>query len=313
MLRVKNGRFGKYISWKKTNVKLPVDYTEDNMISLEEAWALVCEKTGGTPLPQKGSETVKTTDLPPPPKRPPSAYLLFCSDRREKIKEKKLSLGDSSKMLSKMWSELTEEERARFDAEAAVWKREYEREKVEWEDKCQRLTQDEPTQRKAKPMGGPRSSTATHTPKRPKSAYQFFCAEKRPEVSASVQTLGEVSKELARLWKGTTDRTKYEDLAAEDKARIEEENAGQSPQNGAAPARKTGQKSSPKPRRAPSAYMLFCKASRDNIVDEDGNRLPLGETTKRLASMWNSCDAETRQKFEQMALEEKERLALIER
>eukprot|EP00977_Amphora_coffeiformis_P018720 scaffold6655_cov169-Amphora_coffeaeformis.AAC.37 len=326
MLRVKSGRFGNYISWKKTNAKLPEGYTEDNMISLEEAWDIVCEKKGGSSSPQKGRpKEASAADLPPPPKRPPSSYLLFCSENREKIKEQKLSLGDSSKLLSEMWSKVSKEERSRFDEEAALRKQEYDREKAEWKDECEQLSSKEKTsKRKAKLTNG---ATATTTPKRPKSAYLFFCSEKRPEVSAQVTSLGAISKELARLWKETADRTKYEKLAAEDKARYEREKVnGESPpaSNGSAPPKKMisesapkrapSKKSSPKsaPKRAPSAYMLFCKEFRESIVDEDGNRLPLGETTKRLAAKWQSCDNETRKKFERMALDEKEKVALMQ-
>ena len=60
-------------------------------------------------------------------------------------------------------------------------------------------------------------------PKRPLSAYMYFCAAKRPEVSERVKTLGEISKELARLWSETDDRSEYEDLAAKDKARYVQE------------------------------------------------------------------------------------------
>ena len=316
MVRVKSGRFGNYISWKKTNAKLPDMYTEDNMIPLEEAWELVCEKKEGSSQPKKGAKTAKTAstvDLPPPPKRPLSTYMLFCSENREKIKEKKLSLGDSSKLLSKMWADLPGEERVKFDEEAALRKQEYELKKAEWKDECQRLSTEKTSKRKGKSLDGPKNSIAERTPKRPKSAYIFFCSEKRPEVSERVKSLGEISKELARLWKETTDRTKYEELAAEDRARYEREKISGNPapaSNGAAPAKKSGEKSSS--RRSPSAYMLFCKEFRESIVNEDGNRLPLGETTKRLASMWRSSDIETRKKFEKLALDEKEKATLMQ-
>ena len=33
------------------------------------------------------------------------------------------------------------------------------------------------------------------------------------------------------------------------------------------------------------------------VVDENGNKLNLPETTKVLATMWKGCDEETRKKF----------------
>ena len=42
-------------------------------------------------------------------------------------------------------------------------------------------------------------------------------------MSSKAASLGETSKELARMWAETTDRTKYEQLAAADKERYERE------------------------------------------------------------------------------------------
>ena len=61
--------------------------------------------------------------------------------------------------------------------------------------------------------------------------------------------------------------------------------------------------------RPPSAYMLFCKEVRPQLVDETtGEKLAFGEASKRIAVLWNECDDKTRQRFETMAAEEKERL-----
>jgi hypothetical protein len=114
------------------------------------------------------------------------------------------------------------------------------------------------------------------------------------------------------MWRETTNRAKYEELSAADKARYEEEkgqirkiNLSKRSNNSAKDNKESGETFF---KRKPSAYTLFCKEFRANVVDEAGNRLPLGETTKRLASMWKSCDAKTKAKFEKLALEEKERV-----
>ena len=61
-------------------------------------------------------------------------------------------------------------------------------------------------------------------PKRPPSAYFHFCAEKRPEVSSRFKSLGEVSKELGRLWKelSSDERASYDVLAMESKKKYED-------------------------------------------------------------------------------------------
>lgn len=45
-------------------------------------------------------------------------------------------------------------------------------------------------------------------------------------------------------------------------------------------------------------------------MDDVGNKLPLGETTKQLATMWKSSDSGTREKYEELARQEKEKAEL---
>jgi hypothetical protein len=51
--------------------------------------------------------------------------------------------------------------------------------------------------------------------------------------------------------------------------------------------------------------MLFCAEHRAEIVDENDNKLPPGETTKRLAKMWNECSDDVRAKFTAEAAKQK--------
>lgn len=64
-----------------------------------------------------------------------------------------------------------------------------------------------------------------NAPKRPLSAFFWFCNDERPKAKASLQdaTVGEVAKELGRRWNECTEdqKSKYEALAAKDKARYE--------------------------------------------------------------------------------------------
>ncbi|TKC52740.1 hypothetical protein EI555_004600 [Monodon monoceros] len=64
------------------------------------------EREMKTYIPPKG-ETKKSKD-PNAPKRPPSAFVLFCSEYRPKIKGEHpdLSIGDAAKKLGEMWNTL---------------------------------------------------------------------------------------------------------------------------------------------------------------------------------------------------------------
>lgn len=321
MVRVKDGRFGIYVNWKKVNAKLPTEYADSpETLPLEEAWALIEEKAESI-KPDRKSKKSSQVELPPAPKRPLSAYLHFCAEKRPKLAEKGKSLGEISKELSGLWAETVD--RSAYEEMAAAGKVEYEEQKREWQKKCQELLD--------KSSGGKKRSAGSKvkgasSPKRPKSAYLFFCADKRPEVSKRVKLLGDISKELARLWAETAEtegeRQKYQDMAAADKKRYEKElaeiglvNGKTATVNGKAATSKkrpttSKKQSGPKKTstRAPSAYMLFCSENRKHIVDDKGEKLPFGETTKKLAQQWKDADEETKAYFQNQADEGKKKL-----
>ncbi|XP_007430093.1 high mobility group protein B2 [Python bivittatus] len=66
---------------------------------------------------------------PNAPKRPPSAFFLFCSEHRPKIKSDNpgLSIGDTAKKLGEMWSEQTAKDKLPFEQKAAKLKEKYEK------------------------------------------------------------------------------------------------------------------------------------------------------------------------------------------
>ena len=185
-------------------------------------------------------------------------------------------------------------------------------------------------------------------PKKGLSSYLFFCAEKRPEVSQNVKRLGDISKELARLWSETNDRSKYEELAAADALRYEEAMANfhangsisvpvskdtkkipvvvtantlKTKKNPVAitsiakaekiPLASTNKNVAQPSKRAPSAYMLFCSEYRKTIVDASGAPLPFGNTTRRLAELWKDCDPAIRANFDAQAAEAKKQQHLL--
>ena len=313
---VKSGRFGMYLNWKKVNAKMPPEFIDDpGSLPFDDAWALIEEKAKS--MPSKGTASkrgsAQSVELPPAPKRPLSAYLHFCAEHRPKVAESGKSLGDVSKELAKMWAAATLDERKPYEDMNMISKKDYEEKKAAWEEECSALTKG------AKGAKRKTNSSKGGSPKKPKSAYLYFCAAKRPEAAAKFQKLGDISKELARMWKeiGASDRRTYDELAAADKIRYEEEKlsgakidrpASSSTQK-ASPTKKRSKRSKnsgEKTKRAPSAYMLFCAANRPNIVDDQGNKLPLGETTKRLAELWKDADEQVRSEFEAESAKQKE-------
>ncbi|XP_006861983.1 PREDICTED: high mobility group protein B2-like [Chrysochloris asiatica] len=71
-------------------------------------------------VPPKGDKKGKKKD-PNVPKRPPSAFFLFCSEHRPKIKSEHpgLSIGDTAKKLGEMWSEQSAKDKQPYEQTAA--------------------------------------------------------------------------------------------------------------------------------------------------------------------------------------------------
>ncbi|KAI1718427.1 HMG (high mobility group) box domain-containing protein [Ditylenchus destructor] len=71
---------------------------------------------------------------------------------------------------------------------------------------------------------GRETNKAGTGPKRALSAYIFYLLDHRAKISEEVNGKG-VLKECGKRWKELKDKSKYEKLAADDKARVEREKA----------------------------------------------------------------------------------------
>ncbi|XP_008051529.1 high mobility group protein B2 [Carlito syrichta] len=79
-------------------------------------------------VPPKGDKKGKKKD-PNAPKRPPSAFFLFCSEHRPQIKSEHpgLSIGDTAKKLGEMRSEQSAKDKQPCEQKAAKLKEKYEK------------------------------------------------------------------------------------------------------------------------------------------------------------------------------------------
>lgn len=268
-------------------------------------------------------------------------------------------MGETSKELARLWALTADDPEARkvYVEKNSEAKEIYQTKLHEWEIECKKVLEASGVSSKRVSAGKGRrkvskisSSAEMSKPKRPKSSYLFFCAEHRPLVSKTVKSLGDISKELARMWaetEGTDERKPFEEQAAADKVRyqtelqagdagvaIEDFSLKSTISNGSKKKGKSSKRTSPvaassnktmksrtvkgtsmvskssktKKKRSRSAYMIFCSAHRASIVDEEGNKLSFGETTKELARRWRECDDATKAKFEEEAGKEKQSL-----
>ncbi|XP_069747660.1 high mobility group protein B1-like [Narcine bancroftii] len=79
-------------------------------------------------VPPTGAKKIKRKKDPNAPKRPPSAFFVFCADRRPKIKEENpgSSIGDTAKKLGELWNATSASDKIPYEKRAAKLKERYE-------------------------------------------------------------------------------------------------------------------------------------------------------------------------------------------
>jgi uncharacterized short protein YbdD (DUF466 family) len=181
------------------------------------------------------------------PKGRMSAYAYFVQTCREEHKKKhpgeNVVFAEFSRKCADRWKTMSDKEKKRFHDMAEKDKKRYEGEMAGWKP---------PKGEKGKKRKRVKDPNA---PKRALSAFFWFCNDERARVKETLQesTVGEVAKELGRRWNECTDeqKSKYEALAAKDKARYEKENNVYKA-SGGGPAAKKG-KAAPAPKKGKAA------------------------------------------------------------
>lgn len=146
-----------------------------------------------------------------------SAYAFFVQTCREEHKKKhpteNVVFAEFSKKCAERWKTMSEGEKKRFHQMADKDKKRFDNEMADYKPPKGEKT------KKRKRVKDP------NAPKRPLSAFFWFCNDERPNVRQETPdaSVGEVAKELGRRWNDVGDDTKskYEGLAAKDKARYE--------------------------------------------------------------------------------------------
>ncbi|KAG7471236.1 hypothetical protein MATL_G00122330 [Megalops atlanticus] len=79
-------------------------------------------------VPPKGEKKKRAKD-PNAPKRPPSAFFIFCADFRPKIKGENpgMSIGDVAKKLGEMWNSTSAADKQPYEKKAAKLKEKYDK------------------------------------------------------------------------------------------------------------------------------------------------------------------------------------------
>ena len=166
-------------------------------------------------------------EIPSPPKRPLSAYMIFCKENRENILKENpcLSTPDQIRVLAKKWSHLTEDMKKPYELSARQNTQVYGEEHKKFYESLTEEQKEELARLKAKKLESRRllklkkDLRASGVPKGPSSAYAIFIqaeAKNKPIVNHA----SEFIKKAAEVWKSMSeDRKKvYEMQAQEEKA-----------------------------------------------------------------------------------------------
>ena len=169
---------------------------------------------------------------PDAPKAAMAAYMWFCREIREKVKEEDSSLGAKEILveLGKRWKALGEEEKKVYTEMADKDKQRYEREKdifLRTHESLYLEAEDTGRKRKGKKKD-------PNAPKRARSAYILFVNEQRALVIKENDDAGkpkmkqtEIMSEVAKRWKEASEsaKEKFHRLAEKEKERYQEEMA----------------------------------------------------------------------------------------
>jgi RNA:NAD 2'-phosphotransferase (TPT1/KptA family) len=220
------------------------------------------------------------------PKGKKSAYMFFCQEKRSELKEDGVTGKEATKKMAEMWKVVNKDV---YNALAA-------KDKQRWEEEMEKYTPSEGftiPEKKTKTEKTPKKTKRDPAlPKGKKSAYMFFCQEKRSELKEDGVTGKEATKKMAEMWK-VVNKDTYKALAAKDKQRWEEDMKKYTPSEGfTIPEKKTKTEKTPKktkrdpalPKGKKNSYMFFCQEKRPELK-EDG--VTGKEATKKISKMWN--------------------------
>lgn len=262
---------------------------------------------------EKKEKKAKSPKDPNKPKRGKSPYIFFCAEERENVKkdlptdtkptEITRELGARWKALSASKKKKDIERVERLKTEAAEDKERYNNEMEGYQAPSDdELATKKKDKKKDKKSSGDKKKDPNE-PKRPRSAYIFYCTQTRNEIKEEMEKAGEdtkgtnVTKKLGEGWKvlsgkDSPNKELYESFVAQakaDKERYDKEmEVYKSGQAGSEEKKSSG--SSDKVKKE-TGYGVFCRANRAHLK-ENCPELSAAAITKQLGKMWKELSKE---------------------
>jgi hypothetical protein len=288
---------------------------------------------------KRSSDKIKD---PNKPKRGKSAYIFFCAKKRD---EAKANLGEGAKAtevtseLGLMWNALKASTKSADKKFLASLVSEAAEDKARYTEEMESYVapSDEDLATMVSPKKGRKTSDKDpNAPKKGKSAYIFFCADMRPQVKEELGEEGKslIMSELGKRWKElkedegrAAELDRYAKMAANDKARYEEEKPSpkkakpkkddeESDEEKPAPKKAKPKKEKPKkddeesdeekptpkkdkakkkaadekesPKKK-TGYAYFCSINREGVKNDNPD-MKAQDVTRELARLWKELD-----------------------
>ena len=258
-------------------------FKSDDVVTAEEDFEKACKEF-------KGEKKLKRD--PDAPKGAKNAFIFFCSDNRDEVKEENpsMKMGEITKKLGEMWKNTDEDLKDEYKEKAKQDKYRYERELEDYV----------PKDGYKNPKDKKKSKPKSNSPKRARSAYIFFCQENRDKVDNLGLKNTDILKKLGEMWHSLDEKNKkkYKKMSDNDKDRYEEEMKLYVPPEGEEYKKKSKKASSKNSvsKRSPSAYMLFCKDYRPQIKEENPE-IKFGDIAKKLSEMWRNLSDKKKKNY----------------
>ena len=277
---------------------------------------------------------VKTTSPkikdPNAPKKARNSYLFFCEEERKRLASTVVA-SNMLEEIGKNWKVLQASTKKKDIQSMENYKKAAEEDKVRYQKQMEGYVP--PTEEEMEELKLLKSVKDPDAPKKPKSAYMFFCAEKRAEIASAVEAK-QVMTELGKVWGELKDSTKKADIkefkgfnqmAKADKERYLTEMAVYIPPNmkklkelqalklsksPKSPKSSKSPKDPDTPKKPKSAYMFFCAEERSNIAKSFSGKevmVELGKAWGELKDSTKKADQKRLVGFKSDAEKDKER------
>jgi|UniRef100_A0A7S4D1B1 hypothetical protein len=197
----------------------------------------VADKEAKRKEKEEGQRAKKAKKDPNAPKKPMASFFFFCQEKRAEYRKEHpdVTFGEVGKALGELWKQLTAEEKAPFEKQAAQDKQRYEKEMQSYTPPMR----DASNGGDAKPQKKSKAKKDPNAPKRGMTSFFLFSNDMRAKVKNEGGGLkaSEIVTKLAEMWKEADKETKekYEKLAAADRDRYAKQMAAY--KKGEAPAK----------------------------------------------------------------------------